>query len=58
MLDGNMKTIDNEMYMTLNDYALELSGDMGDMSSKINETKTLIDSIKGKTVRIELPEDY
>lgn len=58
MFDGNMKTIDDEMYMTLNDYALELSGDMGDMSSKINEAKTLIDSIKGKTVRIELPENY
>lgn|GEM_PF-4512269 len=56
MIDGNMKIIDKEMYLTLQDYVIDMSSSKDDLSIYIKQVQSVLDTIKGKTVRINLTE--
>ena len=45
-IDGVMKSIDNDLYLTLNDYSLALSSDDATLTSEIAEVKTILDAAK------------
>jgi hypothetical protein len=41
-----MKTIDSDMYFTLNDYSIDLSSDDKLMTTELKEVKTTLDAFK------------
>lgn len=60
--DANVKIVDKYAYVLLRDYAIDITVSTGgetteEFESQIAEAKTMLELIKGKTVKIKMPED-